>query len=137
MKVSLPVILLVLLLPGCKKSSDNIQLDLVIMAMTDGKWAVSSFVHNGTSITADFSSYRFKYYNNPKTVDAIKNGTVEFSGTWDGNAATNNTSANFPNANYPIQLINGNWNIIRNSWTYVEASQTNGAETKVMRLDKQ
>jgi hypothetical protein len=80
--------------------------------------------------------YKFKYYSN-KTVDAINNGTVERTGNWDGNADARTTWANFTGAPHPISLINGTWNITRNSWTYVEASQTLGADTKMMRLDKQ
>jgi len=125
-----------LLLTGCKKTIENIQEDLVIKAMTDGQWGVSSFKLNGNTITADFSAYRFKYYSN-KTVDAINNGTVEKTGNWDGNASNNTTWANFNGAVYPLTLINGTWNITRNSWTFVEATQTNGTDTKTMRLDKQ
>ena len=66
----------------------------------------------------------------------IKNGTVEKTGTWDGNASTMTTSANFTGATYPLDLINGNWNITKNSWTYVEATQNIGVNTKFMRLDK-
>lgn len=106
------------------------------MAMTDGQWAITSFTQNGNNITADFSAYKFKYYSN-KTVDAIKNGTKEITGNWDGNASAMTTSASFTGASYPINLINGSWHIDRNSWTYVEASQTVGTETKTMRLDKQ
>jgi hypothetical protein len=124
------------LFSGCKKAIENTQQDLVLMAMTDGQWGITSFTQNGTNITTDFAPYKFKYYSN-KTVDAIKNGTVEQTGTWDGNATTLTTSANFTNATYPLQLINGNWHIDRNSWTYVEASQTIGSDTKTMRLDKQ
>ena len=126
----------VLLCTSCKKAIQNIQEDLVIKAMTDGQWAVTNFVLNGTTITGDFSQYKFKYYSN-KTVDAIKNGTVEITGQWDGNASANTTWANFNSPPYPLTLINGTWNITRNSWTYVEATQTIGADTKVMRLDKQ
>lgn len=104
--------------------------------MTDGQWAITSFTLNGTSITTDFSPYRFKYYSN-KTVDAINNGTVEKTGNWDGNASNNTTWASFSGAVYPLTLINGTWNITRNSWTYVEATQTSSADTKLMRLDKQ
>ena len=46
------------------------------------------------------------------------------------------TWANFSAAPNPIALINGTWNITKNSWTYVEASQTNGSEIKTLRLDK-
>ena len=134
MKIAL-VIVLTFLLTGCKKAVENAQQDLVIMAMTDGKWGVTSFTQNGTDITADFASYKFKYYSN-KTVDAIKNGTVEKTGTWDGNATTMTTSANFVSPPYPLSLINGDWHIVNNSWTFVSASQTVGSDTKTMRLDK-
>lgn len=106
------------------------------MAMTNGQWKVTSFTHNGTDITADYSTYRFKYYKN-KTVEAINNGTVERTGQWDGNATNQTTWANFNAAPYPIDLVNGTWNIVNNSWTHVTASQTNGSETKTMRLDKE
>ena len=127
---------LFILANSCKKAAENVQEDLVIKAMTDGQWAVTNFVHNGTTITADFATYRFKYYSN-KTVDAINSGTVEKTGTWDGNAGAMTTSASFASAVYPLSLINGSWNILNNGWTYVVASQTIGMETKTMRLDKQ
>lgn len=122
---------------GCKKAIQDIQEDLVIKAMTDGQWAITSFTNAGNNITSDFSTYRFKYYNNPKKVDAINSGTVENTGDWGGNSSNNTTWANFNGAVYPLTLINGTWNITRNSWTYVEAYQTVGGETRIMRLDKQ
>jgi hypothetical protein len=91
---------------------------------------------NSADITADFTNYRFKYYSN-KTVDALNSGTVEKTGTWDGNASTMSTSANFTSPAYPLSLINGSWLITRNSWTYVEATQVSGTDTKKMRLDKE
>ena len=132
-------ILLLVLVTGsiaCKKAIENVQEDLVIKAMTDGKWKVTSFTTNGTNVTADFTNYRFKYYSN-KTVDALNNNVVEKTGNWDGNAATMTTSASFTGAVYPLQLVNGSWHIDRNSWTYVEATQTSGPDTKTMRLDKE
>jgi hypothetical protein len=128
--------LLIIMLAGCEKATQNAQEDLVIKAMTDGRWIVTSFTLNGSPITSDFANYKFKYYSN-KTVDAINNGTVEKTGTWDGNSSTMTTSANFIGAAYPLTLINGNWHIDRNSWTYVEASQAVGSETKTMRLGKE
>lgn len=126
---------LIFLLAGCKKAVENIQEDLVIKAMTDGQWKITSFTQNGANITADFALYHFKYYSN-KTVDAIKNSTVEKTGTWDGDASSMTTWANFTSPPYPLNLINGSWHIDRNNWTYVEATQVNGSETKTMRLDK-
>jgi len=136
MKKFIGIILLTLVLSGCKKTIDKIQEDLVIQAMTDGQWAVTSFIKDGTNITTDFSSYKFKYYSN-KTVDALKNGTTEITGTWDGNSSAMTTYANFNSPPYPLTLINGTWQITKNSWTYVEATQTSGGVTKTMRLDKQ
>jgi hypothetical protein len=129
-------IFLYLLLTGCKKTIENAQEDIIIKAMTDGQWVITSFTHNGVNITSDFSAYKFQYYSN-KTVDAINNGTVEKTGTWDGNASTLSIAANFTNANYPLSLINGSWHIDNNSWTFVEASQNAGTETKTLRLEKQ
>ncbi|MBK6937767.1 MAG: hypothetical protein IPH18_13425 [Chitinophagaceae bacterium] len=135
MKKIIVILVLAFTTSGCKKTIEKIQQDLVIQAMTDGQWVVTSFVLNSANITADFSAYKFKYYAD-KTVDAIKNGTVEKTGSWDGNASTMTTWANFNSPPYPLDLINGNWQITRNSWTYVEAAQTNGNTTKQMRLDK-
>ncbi|MFZ9388360.1 MAG: hypothetical protein ACO25B_10790 [Chitinophagaceae bacterium] len=137
MKPILYISFLLCTLTGCKKTIENIQEDLVIKAMTDGQWAITSFIKNGSDITSTFSSYRFKYYNNPKKVDAINSGSVETTGDWGGNSADMTTWANFSTASYPLTLINGTWNINRNSWTYVEATQTVGAEIYRMRLDKQ
>jgi hypothetical protein len=136
MKKLLPLFIILLSLSACKKNIDQLQQDAVIKAMTDGQWVVTSFVQNGSDITPNFSTYKFKYYAN-KTVDAIKNGTVEKTGTWDGNAATMTTSANFAGAMAPLSLINGSWHIDDSGWTYVIATQTVSGETRVMRLDKQ
>lgn len=122
-------------LPGCKKAIQNLQEDAVIQALTNGQWKITNFVHNGNNITSDFSSYKFQYYSD-KTVDAIKNDIVEKKGTWDGDASTMTTSANFAGAVAPLSLVNGSWKILNSSWTYVVASQTNGNEIKTMRLDK-
>jgi len=136
MKYFVGIILLTFIFCSCKKTIEKVQEDLVIKAMTDGQWAVTSFIKNGSNITSDFTSYKFQYRSD-KTVDALKNGTVEITGTWDGNASAMTTYANFNSPPYPITLINGSWLITKNSWTYVEASKTSGSETKTMRLDKQ
>jgi hypothetical protein len=123
------------LLSGCKKAIEEKKQDLVIQAMTSGEWGITNFVHNGTTITDDFNGYKFQYHSN-KTVDAIRIGLIVKSGTWDGDASTMTTSANFPDADAPLILINGNWHIDDNSWTHVVASQNINGETKLMRLDK-
>ena len=135
MKKLITLFALMILLGSCKKTAEKIGEDLVIQAMTSGQWRITKFIQNGTDITSSFSNYRFQYYSN-KTVDAILNGTTERTGNWDGNASAMTTWAEFPGAPNPIALINGTWNITNNGWTYVEATQTNGAETKTLRLEK-
>lgn len=136
MKKFLPLVAVILLSSSCKKTIEKVAEDLVIKAMTDGQWVVTSFTQNGTNITSNFSGYKFQYYSN-KTVDAILNGVKERTGNWDGNASAMTTWADFPGAANPILLINGTWQITNNGWTYVEATQTNGTEVKTLRLDKQ
>jgi len=136
MKKSIPTLFFILVFfSGCKKAIENALDDAIIKAMTDGEWTITSFKQNGTDITTDFSAYKFQYYSN-KTVAAIKNGTVENTGTWDGSAVNKTTWASFPGNSLPIILLNGTWKITNNTWTYVIASQTNGSETKTFRLDK-
>jgi hypothetical protein len=136
MKKTIAVVCLAMLLFSCKKAIQNKQEDLIIKAMTSGQWTVTSFSQNGSDITGNFNGYKFQYYSN-RTVDAIKNGALEKTGTWDGDGPTMTTWANFTNATTPLSLINGSWHIDNNSWTFVVATQTTGSETKTMRLDKQ
>lgn len=126
---------LALILAGCKKNIEKIKENAVISAMTDGQWVITNFVNNGNVITSDFSSYKFQYYSN-KTVDAINNGVVEKTGTWDGDASTMTITANFPNAGPTVTLINGTWHIDNNSWTFVVASQNSNGNVKALRLEK-
>lgn len=121
---------------SCKKAIENQLDDLIIKSMCDGQWIVTSFKNNGTDITSDFSGYKFQYHTNKK-VDAIKNGTIEITGDWDGNALQKTTWADFPGNSLPVTLFNGNWKISNNTWTYVVASQTNGSQTKSFRIEKQ
>jgi hypothetical protein len=135
MKKTAAALILLVSLIGCKKAIENKKEDLLIKAMTDGQWAVTNFVYNGNTVTSDFANYKFQYYSD-KTVDAIKNGLVDNTGTWDGDISARTTWANFNNVSNPLILINGSWHIDDNSWTFVVASQTSNGETKVMRLDK-
>ncbi len=73
--------------------------DAVVNAMVSGQWAVTSFAQNDTDITSSFAGYKFEFYSN-MTVDAIDNGTVIQTGTWNGNATAMTTWANFPNAGH-------------------------------------
>ncbi len=136
MKKHILIILSLVLLTACKKTIEKKAEDAILKAMTDGQWVITNFTTNGTDITSDFTGYKFQYFSD-YTVDAIKNGTVEKTGTWLGDANTMNISADFPNAVNPLLLLNGTWHITDNSWTYVKATMTVGSEVRTLRLDKQ
>ena len=123
-------------LTGCKKFVEKQAENAIVKAMTDGQWTITSFTADSTDVTSDFTSYKFQYFDN-YTVDAIKNGTVEQTGTWLGDVNAMNISANFPGASNPILLLNGTWHITDNSWTYVKATMTINSEVRTLRLDKQ
>ena len=123
-------------LTGCKKVIEKKAETAIMNAMTDGQWVITTFTSNGTNITTDFSAYRFQYFTN-YTVNAIKSGTVENTGNWEGDVNTMSIFANFPNATNPLLLLNGTWHVTDNSWTYVKATMTIGNETRTLRLDKQ
>jgi len=130
------IILSLICLAGCKKTIEKKAENAIMKAMTDGQWVITSFISDGSNITTDFSTYRFQYFSN-YTVNAIKSGTVEATGNWDGDASAMNIIANFPNATDPLLLLNGTWHITDNSWTYVEATMTVGNTIRSLRLDKQ
>lgn len=131
-KLCLPIFLLILF--GCKKEK-KIE-NIVVQAMVNGQWKVSNFNKGGTDITTNFADYKFQFKSN-LTVDAINNGSIEKTGSWNADAAAQTISSNFANATNPLVLLNGRWKITNNSWTWVEAEQTLNNELLSLRLDKQ
>ena len=125
-----------MLLGGCKKAIEKQAEDAILKAMTDGQWVITSFTNNGSDITSDFSAYKFQYFSN-YTVNAIKNGTVEKTGAWQGDVNTMTISADFPNVVNPLLMLNGTWHITNTSWTYVIANMTIGSEARTLKLEKQ
>src|SRR5207247_8828260 len=91
------VVVAIILLSGCHKIIEQKAQDAIVKAMTQGQWEITNFTSNGTDMTANFSGYTFQYLEN-YTVNAIKNGTVEKTGTWQGDVNTMSISANFPSA---------------------------------------
>lgn len=120
---------------GCKKLIEDTQENLVVKAMTDGQWRVTSFKRDATDVTNSFSPYVFQFRAD-ETVEAINNGSVEAKGNWKGNAENQTIASFFTNTNPTLSLLNGTWKITNNSWTFVEATQTVNNEVRTLRLDK-
>ena len=135
MKNLLIVFATVLSLQGCKKIIDQQKENFVLSVMTEGQWVVTTFVNAGDTLTTEFNSYTFQF-NRDYTVDAIRENVVADKGVWSGDPDAMNITASFPGADAPLSMINGVWHIDKNSLSYVIASQLNGGEEKVLRLDK-
>lgn len=104
--------------------------------ITNGQWKVANLSKGSTNYTADFNSFQFKFRTDGK-VEAIKNGTVLISGTWSGDVNTGTIVANFPsNAQHPLPLLNGTWQIIDGGSTYTVAMKSENGETSSLRLEK-
>ncbi len=129
------IILILVTSFGCKKQIEEQQQNIIIQAMTTGEWKVTNYMKGGTDVTSDFAAYKFRFKDD-FTVDAVNNLTVEKTGKWNADATARTITSEFTNATNPLILLNGIWNISNNSWTWVEAYQNTGTETRTLRLDK-
>ena len=130
-------IALALLFSACStKTVEEQQKDLLVQLITNGQWAVTNYTKGTADLTVDFSGYRFQFKDD-NTVDAIKNGAVEKTGSWVGNATSRTIVSNFTNAAAALMLLNGTWYVNDSGLTYVVASQTVNGEARNLRLDKQ
>lgn len=135
MKYLLSMLCACILLFSCKETIEDAKEDAVIKIMVSGQWSVSSYNRGTTSETAQFSGYRFQFYENG-TVAALKNGVVEKTGTWVGHTADLSITSNFTTNTLPLSLLNGKFQITNSGQTFVEAKMTVNGELHQLRLDK-
>lgn len=119
---------------ACKKAVDKKKQDLVIAAMTSGRWYVQEYITGSTNVTAEFDGYEFQFYSNG-TVDGIKSAGAT-PGTWSGDASNFTITSNFSGAGLPLNRLNGIWKITENDWEYVHAYNVNGSQTNYLKLHK-
>lgn len=136
MKKLYTIVFLVAALGCAKEKQEQVQQNLIVQAMVNGQWKVTSFKRDALDITADFAPYKFQFKEN-LTVDAINNGTVEKTGSWNADPAALTITSNFSNAVNPLVLLNGTWKINNTTWTSVEASLSISGENRSLRLDKE
>ena len=129
-------LLLLSLLTGCKKVKENIQEKKVLDFITDGQWRVTQLLKGSTDYVADFAGYQFQFKTN-NFVDAIKNGTVQKTGTWQGDAINFTITSAFPaDAVHPLSLLNGLWKIVDGGNDFVVATKDENGELSRLRLEK-
>jgi hypothetical protein len=136
MKKLYPFILFIACLGCTKEQKQQKQENLVIQAMVNGQWKVTNFTKGSANITSDFSAYKFQFKSN-FSVDAINNGSIEKTGTWNADAVAQTITSNFTNSTNPLSLLNGTWIIQNTTWTSVQSNQTVNNELMTLRLDKQ
>jgi len=119
---------------SCKKAIEEKKKDIVVEAMTDGRWFVKEYKAAGIYVTSEFNGYEFQFYENGK-VEAILNTNIT-NGTWTGDVNALTITSNFGGAPQPVSRLNGVWKLIDNSWTYVKAYYVNGADTNFLDLQK-
>jgi hypothetical protein len=123
------------LLFSCKKAIEQQQKNIIIDAMTNGRWYVQLYTQNTTDITADFLGYEFQFYENGN-VDGIKTPLTQ-SGTWGADISNYTITAAFPAAaNDTLKLLNYTWKITDSYLDYVEAKTTTGSGDNILHLRK-
>ena len=119
---------------SCNKIIEEKKKDVVVEAMTDGRWFVKEYKAAGIFVTAEFNGYEFQFYEDGK-VQAFKNTTIT-NGVWTGDINALTITSNFSGAQPPVSRLNGVWKLIDNSWDYVKAYNTSGADTNFLELQK-
>lgn len=138
MKNWLLVVVLSFCFVSCKKTIEKAAENAVVQIMVTGQWRVTKYTKASTDITSDFSAYTFQFKEN-RTVDALKSGVVEKTGTWEGDASNiyaPTIYSNFAGASHPLNLLNGTFLITNSGQTFVEAKITVNGEERQLRLDK-
>ncbi len=98
---------------GCKKAVDAAKEEVVVGAITDGIWTVTSFKQSSVDITNSFSGWEFQYLTNGTSL-ANKTGASTVNGTWSGNSTNFTFTANFNSTPpTPLEKLAGTWTVTR------------------------
>src|SRR6478735_8053569 len=114
------LIVLLLIVPAvfsCKKLIEKKKEDVVIDAITNGRWFVKEYRAASLYVTAEFNGYEFQFYTDGR-VDGFLNTTVT-NGSWTGDVNQMTITSNFPSVGQPLSRLNGLWKITDNSYTNV------------------
>jgi hypothetical protein len=136
MKFIAATLILLVLITSCKKNPiEQAKENYVLGIMTNGKWKVTSFVKGSADVTTNFAPYSFQFKND-LTVDAINNGNVEKTGTWNADPNALTITSTFTNANATLTLLNGTWYITNTTTTSVQAREPVNGEVWLLSLQK-
>lgn len=126
---------IVMLLFSCKKAIEQQQKNIIIDAMTNGRWYVEQYKENTTDVTGDFFGYEFQFYENGN-VDGIKSTSTK-RGVWSTDISNYTITAAFPaDASDTLKRLNYTWKITDSYLNYVEAKTTAAAGDNILHLRK-
>lgn len=120
---------------SCKKAIEQKKKDIIIDAMTNGRWYVELYKDTTTDVTPDFTGYEFQFYENGN-VDGIKEAVTK-SGTWVTDISNYTITAAFPaSAGDTLKRLNYTWKITDSYLDYVEAKTTTSSGDNILHLRK-
>ena len=128
----LVVLIIAISVAHCSKK--EVQQNIIIQAMTNGRWVVQHFTENTLDVSTEFTTYEFQFYENG-TVQSIS-GSVITNGTWTANPDARTISSIFPTGNDTLKRLNDTWKIFNNSYTLVEANPSSPTRTAYLKLIK-
>lgn len=130
----LMLVISLLLFSGCKKAKEEIAMNFLIKAMTDGRWIVDTYTKDGEDETPAFEGFEFQFTADNK-VYAIK-GSAQKEGTWEGDINARTIFSNFPSAAEPLIKLNDTFKITNNTTKLVEARPLNESVNVYLKLVK-
>ena len=130
----------IVLLVGCKKAikrtQEQIAETLIVKAITDGRWLVSVYKEGTNDYKPEFEGYEFQFKTDRK-VDAVKNSSVEATGTWNEDRVNIAIMADYPTtASTTLQRLDGVWKLKDSEWTWVKAEQIIDGKLVTLELRK-
>jgi len=128
----LVVLIIAISVAHCSKK--EVQKNIIIEAMTNGRWVVQQFTESTLDVSPEFKTYEFQFYENG-TVQGIS-GAIITNGTWTANPDARTISSIFPSGNDTLKRLNDTWKIFNNSFTRVEANPSNTTRTAYLKLVK-
>ncbi len=127
-------VLMVIAISVAHCSKEETQQNIIIQAMTNGKWQVQQFTENSIDVSSEFSPYLFQFYENGQ-VQAI-NGSTIITGTWAADPQARTITSSFPSGNSTLKRLNDTWKIFNNTFSLVEANPTNTTRSAYLKLVK-
>lgn len=120
---------------SCKRLIEQKAQDMVVSAMTNGRWYVEQYKVDSTDVTGNFFGYEFQFYSDGR-VDGINTAGTK-SGTWSGDASSRTITASFPPAaGDTLALLSHTWKIKDSYVDYVVANTTTPTSTNILHLRK-